>query len=82
MSRPTRLPVPKSATDDARQRAIRSYVGGLLVAVLAAVVPIVQAALGDVQWSSAWWLALLNAVLSPALYAVVAYVGRPLKPPV
>ena len=57
-------------------------VGGLLVAVLAAVVPIVQAALGDVQWSSAWWLALLNAVLSPALYAVVAYVGRPLKPPV
>lgn len=81
MTTPTPLPVPKSAQADARQRAIRSYLGGLLVAVLAAVVPIVQAALGHVEWSSAWWLALLNAVLSPALYAVVAYVGRHLAPP-
>jgi hypothetical protein len=81
MSQPTPLPVPKSASDDARQRAIRSYLGGLLVAVLAAVLPILQAAAGDIEWSSAWWLALLNAVASPALYAVVAYVGRHVAPP-
>jgi len=81
MSSPKLLPIPKSATADARQRAWRSYVGGLIVAVLAAVLPIVQAALGNIEWSSAWWLALLNAVASPALYAVVAYAGRHVAPP-
>lgn len=81
MSRPTPLPVPKSATDDARQRAIRSYVGGLIVAVLGAVVPILEAAAGNIQWSKAWWIALGITVASPALHAAASYVMRHLAPP-
>jgi hypothetical protein len=38
--------VPKSTTDDARQRAIRSYLGGLVVAVLVAILPLAEAGAG------------------------------------
>ena len=81
MSRPTPLPIPKSATDDARQRAIRSYLGGLIVAVAADVVPILEASAGNLQWSRAWWIALGITVASPALHAAAAYVLRHLAPP-
>jgi hypothetical protein len=81
MSRPNPLPVPKSAADDARQRAVRSYLGGLIVAVLGSAVPILEAAAGDLQWSRAWWIALGITVASPALHAAAAYVLRHLAPP-
>jgi heme/copper-type cytochrome/quinol oxidase subunit 4 len=81
MTKPTQLPVPKSTDDDARQRAIRSYLGGLIAAVIMAVAPLGDAALGNIQWSRAWWIALGLGLVSPALHAVVAYVLRHLAPP-
>jgi heme/copper-type cytochrome/quinol oxidase subunit 4 len=81
MSRPTPLPVPKSATDDAKQRAIRSYLGGLVVAVLVAILPLAEAGAGHISWTLAWWAAFGNALLSPALAAGASYVMRHLAPP-
>lgn len=81
MSRPTPLPIPKSADDDARQRAVRTWVGGIIASVLLAVLPVLDAAAGNIEWSTAWWVALGNAVLAPAVSAVVSYVLRHLAPP-
>lgn len=81
MTGPQPLPVPKSASDDARQRAIRTWAGGLIAAVLLAVLPILDAAAGNIEWSTAWWVALGNALVSPAVGAAVSYVLRHLAPP-
>lgn len=81
MSQPNRLPTPKSAAADARQRAVRTWAGGLIVAVLLAVLPVLDAAAGNIQWSTAWWVALGNAVITPAVSAIVSYILRHLAPP-
>jgi heme/copper-type cytochrome/quinol oxidase subunit 4 len=81
MSQPTPLPIPKSAVDDAKQRALRTWAGGLIVAILLAVLPVLDAAAGNIQWSSAFWVALGNAVVTPAVSAAVSYVQRHLSPP-
>jgi heme/copper-type cytochrome/quinol oxidase subunit 4 len=81
MTQPNPLPVPKSDRDDARQRALRTWVGGLIVAVLLATLPVVDAAAGNIQWSTAWWVALLNAVITPAVSAAVSFALRHLAPP-
>lgn len=68
---------------DARVRAWRTLVQGLLtdvgLAVLAVVVSAVTGA--DFAWSSAFWLALLAAVGKSALVAGASYLGRQLLPP-
>ena len=78
---PTPALTPAAVKADAKNRAVRSYLQGLGVAVLFAALPIAQASLGDIHWSVAWWIALGNAVASPALLAGASYVMRHLSPP-
>lgn len=66
---------------DARQRAVRTFIGSLLSAVLVGVAPVVEALAGQIQWTRGWWVAAVSAVGLAAVNAAVAYVLRYLKPP-
>lgn len=70
-------PVPPATPAPVRSQAasIRVYLLGLVAAVVGAVIPIVQASLGNVQWSAAWLSALGVAVLVPALTAALHYLS-------
>jgi hypothetical protein len=61
--------------------ALRAYLLGLVAAVLAAVVPLAQASLGDVHWSAAWWTAVGIALVVPALTAALHYLAEHKFPP-
>lgn len=76
---PINPPLPKHL--DARQRAVRTFMGGLLSAVLAAVVPVLLATAGQIRWTREWWLATAAALGLVALNAAVAYILRYAKPP-
>lgn len=66
---------------DARQRAVRTFLGSLLSAVLAAALPVVLSLAGQIHWTREWWLAAATAVGLAALNAAVAFVMRYVKPP-
>jgi hypothetical protein len=75
------LPVPVQTRTDALIRAARTFVQGLIATVLAAVVPVVMAATGSIQWTSGWWIGIASLVGTTALTAVVSYVSRFTNPP-
>jgi hypothetical protein len=76
---PVPIPLPKHL--DARQRAVRTFVGSLLSAVLAAVLPVALSLAGEIRWTRTWWLAAGASVGMAALNAGVSYALRYWKPP-
>lgn len=81
--KPVPLPVPAPAHIDARSRAWRTFLQGLITAVLVAVGPIVAVAVGGgIKWTKEYWLGLGLLVGAAAVSAAVAYVMRFVKPPV
>ena len=71
------LPIPASVSTDARSRALRTAVQGLLVDVSVAVV----GAVADVRWTRAYWAALGLLVAKTAVQSAVSYVARRVVPP-
>ena len=78
---PVPLPVPAPAHIDAKSRAWRTLVQGGTVTIAAAVVPVVLAATGTIEWTGAWWAALGVTVGQTALTAGLSYVARLKVPP-
>jgi hypothetical protein len=70
-------------THDARNRAWRTFVQGLAVDVLAALVLAVGPALmsADGMTSKAYWITMGGLVLKTVVTAVVSYVARKVIPP-
>lgn len=67
---------------DARSRAWRSFLWGLLVDVASGVTLVLVTMVGDLQWTRTYWIGLGLAVAKSAVQGVVAYFGRKLlKPP-
>ena len=68
---------------DARNRAWRTFVQGLLTDVLAAVLLVAIPAINgsDFAWSGKFWVALGLLVAKSALMAAVSYVARQVLPP-
>jgi heme/copper-type cytochrome/quinol oxidase subunit 4 len=73
--------IPPTTAADARNRAIRTFLGGLLAVVLAAAVPVVMVAAGSIRWTKEWWIALGVAVAQVSLTAAISYVARYTHPP-
>lgn len=69
------------ADADARSRAARTLLQGLILDVLAAVVLVLTPALTDVHWTRAYWAALGGLVVKSALQAALAWAMRKLVPP-
>lgn len=74
---------PPDAASDARNRAFRTFVQGLLTDVLAAVVLAVGPALtgADFAWTRGYWAAVGLLAAKTAVQSVVSYVGRKVAPP-
>lgn len=75
------IDLPATVEVDARNRAWRTFVQGLGIDVLAAVVVTLLPMVTVLEWSLAWWLALGLAVSRSALGALVAYLARKLVTP-
>lgn len=74
---------PPSATADARNRAWRTFVQGLLVDVVLALSGGISLALAspDFAWTRAYWLGIGLALAKTALTTITAYVMRKAAPP-
>lgn len=66
---------------DARVRAIRSFMWGLLLDVSAFVVTVLVTAFTSIEWTREYWLALAALLAKTILQASVAYAARKLLPP-
>lgn len=72
---------PPSASQDASNRAFRTFVQGLLVDVAAAVVTVLAVAVTSVEWTEKYWLALGALVGKTVVVSVVSYLARTVVPP-
>ena len=61
---------------DARNRALRTLVQGLGYDVATAVVLVLVATVGDLQWTRAYWLTLGLAVAKSVVVSAVSYFAR------
>lgn len=75
------LPMPAPAHVDARSRALRTLAQGLLTTVAAAVVSVILASTGTIEWTSAYWATLGVSVGQAALTAGISYIARHVVPP-
>lgn len=66
---------------DARIRAIRSFMWGLLLDVSAFVVTVLLTAFTNIEWTKEYWIALGGLLAKTILQASVAYIARRLFPP-
>lgn len=73
--------VPPSATQDAGNRAWRTFAQGLLVDVVTASVAVVAVAVSDIEWTEKYWLALAALVGKTVVTSAVSYLARTLVPP-
>ena len=71
----------RSAQADARNRAWRTFVHGLLLDVTTAVVVILLTELHEIRWTRAYWVAIGGLVAKTVIQSVVSYVARRLAPP-
>lgn len=79
----TTYPTPAGATRaDARQRAVRTFLQGLVTDVTAAASFQAAVLLGDVHWTRAWAVTAGGLVLKSALVAAASYVHARVSPPV
>ena len=75
------LPVPVSASADAKNRAWRTAVQGLALDVLTAIVLVLSVAVTDLRWTRAYWVALGLLVAKTGIQSAVSYGARNLVPP-
>ncbi len=74
-------PAPEAVAADARNRALRTFVQGLGIDLLAAVCIVLLPAVSSIEWTSAYWLALGASVARSLVQALVSYVARFVVPP-
>lgn len=78
---------PRSTTalpagQDAWNRAVRTFVQGLLVDVGAVVVAVLVATLSEgVEWTSEYWMGVGALLIKTCVTAVVSYAARKFAPP-
>ncbi len=72
---------PLSAEDDARNRALRTFVQGLGLDVAVALSVFLAASFTDIQWTREYWVALGLTAARTVLLAAVSYVARKVVPP-
>lgn len=77
------IPAPASTEADAKNRAFRTFVQGLLTDVLAAVVLAVAPALAgaDFAWTREYWTAVALLAAKTVVLSVVSYISRKAVPP-
>lgn len=71
-----------SENRDARERAVRTLLWGLLVDVGTAVVLVLLTATKTIEWTSTYWLGLASLTAKSVIQALVAFAGRKLLVPV
>jgi hypothetical protein len=69
------------ASEDAWNRAVRTFVQGLLVDVGAVVVAVLVTALGSPEWTAEYWMGIGVLLLKTVVTAVASYAARKLAPP-
>lgn len=74
-------PAPPAKSTDALNRAARTFLQGLGVTIVAALVTVLVASVSDIQWTGTYWKALGLAAANSVLVAVVSYVARYVAPP-
>lgn len=67
---------------DARDRAVRTFLWGLMIDVATAMVIILLPAFSNIEWTSTYWLALGSLLAKSVLVSIVSYFGRFLIKPV
>lgn len=72
---------PPSASADATNRAVRTFVIGLGIDVGTAVAAMLVVSLGDVVWTKAYWVALGALVGKTVVASAVSYFARKFAPP-
>jgi hypothetical protein len=78
----TPLPTPPaSANADAVNRAIRTWIGGIISAALTAAGPGLLVLFGAIRWTPTYWATVGGVVLSAFLTGAVSYAMRHLAPP-
>lgn len=71
-----------SATNrDAWRRAVRTWLGGLVAAVLVNVTPAALALAGTIEWTAAYWAAEGQLIGTLALSGAISYAFRHMYPP-
>lgn len=70
-----------AAHRDAWSRAVRTWTGGLITAVLVNLAPAALALTGSVRWTREYWTAEAILLGNLALSGAVSYVFRRLVPP-
>jgi hypothetical protein len=66
---------------DARNRALRSFLWGLIIDVSVAILLVLSVTITDLRWTREYWVALGLSLLKSVAQAAVAYVARKLLPP-
>jgi hypothetical protein len=75
-------PVAKAVTTaDAKNRAWRTAVQGLLLDVSTAVVMVLATAVTDLRWTRDYWVTLGLLLAKTAIQSAVSYTARKLVPP-
>ena len=75
------MTLPTSTGADARNRAFRTLLQGLLLDVIVAVVAVLATNVGDATWTKEYWLALVGLVGKSVVTAIVSYFARKYLPP-
>jgi hypothetical protein len=77
------LPIPMSTEQDARNRAARSFIQGMLVDItVALVVAVAPLILGQgFTWEARWWAAVGLLAAKSVVQSAVSYLARKLVPP-
>lgn len=72
---------PTEVSSDARVRGWRSFVQGLLIDVSVAAVVFLVTVIGDLEWTTVYWIALGLGLAKSVVQGVVAYLARKLITP-
>lgn len=78
---PNVQPAPPDAHTDGLNRALRSFVGGVIVTALQFGGSELLSSVGAIKWTHAYWAALGTSAVGSVMYGVVAYAMRRFAPP-
>lgn len=73
--------LPKSTEADAKNRAWRTFLQGLLLDVLTTVAVAVAAQLTDIRWTKEYWIGIAALAGKSVVMAIIAYIMRKVAPP-
>lgn len=81
MTQPGRAPSAWHVQLDAWQRAVRTFVAGLVASVVVSIVPAVLILLGTVRFTREWGTVALATLGTVTLNAIASYIARYIKAP-